>query len=111
LKHRFANFSPFDLFYQGKRYLTAEHLFQALKFIGHAPDVAERIRSCRLPREALDMARRFRSMVRQDWFAVNVKSMDEVPELNFKQYPDLANILKKTRGRDIVEASPVNRSD
>jgi predicted NAD-dependent protein-ADP-ribosyltransferase YbiA (DUF1768 family) len=65
-----------------------EHLFQALKFIGHAPEIAERIRNCHFPREALDMARHFRSTVRQDWFAVNVKFMDEVLEFKFKHTLD-----------------------
>ena len=87
----FTNFSPHPVMDGGKRYPTSEHLFQASKvrdassylvgycslrlvqFLPHRPDLAERIRNCASPRDALSMARSNQNAVRADWKKVNIR--------------------------------------
>ncbi|KAG9001328.1 hypothetical protein FRB94_004821 [Tulasnella sp. JGI-2019a] len=71
--YSFTNFSPHPVRLQGKKYPTSEHLFQAMKFLGHKPQIAEHIRTVgKNPRLAFNEARRFSSEVRKDWREVNV---------------------------------------
>jgi hypothetical protein len=75
--YEFTNFSPHDIIYKGKRYPTSEHLFQAFKFLGDHPELAERIRNCgERPMLAFDEAHRYQKWVRSDWRQVN---MGKVP--------------------------------
>jgi ribA/ribD-fused uncharacterized protein len=93
--------------FDGALYPTSEHLFQAHKFMATRPDLAEHIRCCSTPRKALEEATRLRPYVRHDWFEVNVGIMDLVLELKFTQHPLLADMLRRTGQREILEASPV----
>ncbi|KAF8626734.1 hypothetical protein AX17_006499 [Amanita inopinata Kibby_2008] len=42
----FANDSPHPIVFSGKKYRTATHLIEALRYMDHAPDFAEKIRKC-----------------------------------------------------------------
>jgi hypothetical protein len=88
-------------------YPTAEHLFQAHKFLPHRPDLAEYIRAMPTPRMALQEASRLRPYVRPDWFDVNVGIMDVVLENKFRQHAHLTELLRGTGKRELVEDSPV----
>ena len=61
------NASPHPVVVDGIRYPTAEHLFQAQKFIDSRPDIATKIRKASNPVEAIHIARTFAKEVRPDW--------------------------------------------
>ncbi|EIM82324.1 DUF1768-domain-containing protein [Stereum hirsutum FP-91666 SS1] len=130
----FTNFSAHLVEYDGRVYPTSEHLFQALKFLRHRPDIAEMIRTCKTSREAFNTAHRFKnctsplslvlcisislilsviihvicSDVRSDWFDVNIRKMEEVVRLKFTQHPALKEELLSTGNAPLVEAADVD---
>ncbi|KAI0799815.1 hypothetical protein BC629DRAFT_1498975 [Irpex lacteus] len=106
--YEFTNFSYHPIVYNGKTYPTAEHLFQASKFLDHCPDVAEQIRHLPTPRAALQEATRRQRLRRHDWFDVNLRVMDAVLEAKFTQHPALYKLLLETGDRELIEASPID---
>ncbi|KZV77006.1 DUF1768-domain-containing protein [Peniophora sp. CONT] len=99
-----TNFAPHSVEWKGRVYQTAEHLFQAFKFIHQYPEIAEDIRLCQSPREALAKARQHKDYVRTDWFdGVNIETMKFVLKLKFRQHKDLWRKLLATRGHTLVE--------
>lgn len=84
-------------------------MFQASKFAGEYPDIAEYIRGLPSPRAALQEATRRQRQRRHDWFDVNVKIMDAVLEAKFSQHPRLAIMLLDTGDSELIEASPVRQ--
>ncbi|KAG8213140.1 hypothetical protein J3R82DRAFT_11546 [Butyriboletus roseoflavus] len=105
--YEFTNFSPHEVIYKGKRYPTSEHLFQALKFLGDHPEIAERVRNCgERPMLAFDEAHRYQKWVRSDWRQVNIQKMEIALRLKFTQHPDLKALLLGTGDADLVEDSP-----
>ncbi|KAJ3557060.1 hypothetical protein NM688_g1677 [Phlebia brevispora] len=106
--YEFANFSPHPVIHEELEYPTAEHLFQAHKFLPKRPELAERIRNLPSARAALQEATRLTRLRRTDWFDVNLDIMDTILEAKFTQHPSLRVLLLSTGDREIVEASPVD---
>ena len=99
--YEFTNFSPHEVVYEGRRYPTSEHLFQAFKvrctimsfvgmladatvgcgqFLDGHPQIAERIRTCGpKPISAFDEAHRHKTAVRSDWSQVHVSKVCPFP--------------------------------
>ncbi|KAJ7157175.1 hypothetical protein C8R46DRAFT_909522, partial [Mycena filopes] len=104
----FTNFSPHPVQYKGKRYPTSEHLFQAFKFMGTRPDIAEKIRKIsESPRDAFKEARKqqLQVYVRSDWKDVKIAMMDIAVEHKFAQHNDLREELLTTGEAELVEDS------
>jgi ribA/ribD-fused uncharacterized protein len=101
--------------FQGLVYPTSEHLFQAHKFLGGHPTLAERIRTCTTAREARELAEANMAFIRPDWAAIRITVMDDVLAHKFAQHPDLAQLLKWTGRRELRQLhelrknSPVSR--
>ncbi|KIP09428.1 hypothetical protein PHLGIDRAFT_29042 [Phlebiopsis gigantea 11061_1 CR5-6] len=106
--YEFTNFANYAVSYNGRRYPTGEHLFQAFKFMDTNPRLAEHIRGLRSPREALREATRLRSQQRSDWFDVNVGFMEIILRAKFSQHPYLRRKLLDTGNRELLEDSPVD---
>ncbi|EKM52577.1 uncharacterized protein PHACADRAFT_261084, partial [Phanerochaete carnosa HHB-10118-sp] len=68
LYFEFTNFASYSVRYNGKRYPTSEHLFQAQKFFGTDPRIAEFIRKQRTPSAAQQEAMQLHNAQRKDWF-------------------------------------------
>ena len=102
------NASPHPVVVDGVRYPTAEHLFQAQKFIDHRPDIANKIRKTSNPVDAVHIARTYAKEVRFDWIkgGVNVATMRMVLLTKFLQHTDLRLALLETGDAEIVHASP-----
>jgi len=86
-------------------YPTAEHLFQAHKFMPGRPNLAERIRLLPSPRGALQEAGILRRLQRADWFDVNIRVMGDVLEAKFAQHLSLRDMLLKTGDSELIEDS------
>ncbi|KAG9030064.1 hypothetical protein FRB95_004598 [Tulasnella sp. JGI-2019a] len=98
--HNSANYSGFsnssfhDVEFEQKLYPTAEHLFQALKFLEHQPDLAEQVRKVSTrPADAFAEAHRLKQHVRSDWNDINIAMMDYVLRLKFMQHADVREEL------------------
>jgi hypothetical protein len=71
----FMNHSQHRILYQNKTYPTALHLHEALKFIGHRPDLAEKIRNCPHVHEVYPLSATLQEYVRPDWGQVYLKEV------------------------------------
>jgi len=107
--YELTNFAPFEVEYEGKKYPTSEHLFQAFKFLGTRPDLAEHIRTASdRPGVAFSEAKRFAPERRTDWLTVNVDIMDLVLEKKFTQHRELTKTLLDTGDAYLIEDAGKN---
>ncbi|KAJ7066595.1 hypothetical protein C8F01DRAFT_709045 [Mycena amicta] len=101
----FDQFAVHAITYNGVVYPTSQHLFQALKFIGHRMDIAELIRSAATAQLALAIAHSNKTLSRADWFQINLTQMEEVLFLKFSQYNHLKQELLSTDSSQLYQDS------
>ncbi|KAF7309805.1 DUF1768 domain-containing protein [Mycena indigotica] len=101
----FDQFAVHPITHNGVIYPTSQHLFQALKFIGHRPDIAALIREATTAQLAFDIAHSNKPLARVDWFSVNVSQMEEVLFLKFTQYDHLKQQLIATGNAGLCQDS------
>lgn len=105
-----SNSSDHVVYLDGVRYSTAEHLFQALKFLPHRPDIATKVRKASSPLDAMLEARKHMADVQKGWIGkgANVAAMRNVLLLKFSQHSFLQRQLLLTGDSELVEASPTD---
>lgn len=96
-----SNFSRHGVYAAGRVWPTAEHLYQAQKFIGTERE--EQIRLAPSPTQAKLLASEWRSWRRPEWERVRDDAMLAVLRAKFTQHPDLQQVLLDTADRDLVE--------
>ncbi|KAJ2917469.1 hypothetical protein MD484_g2902, partial [Candolleomyces efflorescens] len=97
------NQSPFAVVYQGREYPTAEHLFQAMRFIDQYPPLAEQIRMKQDFRDLKPFVDAYAEQFgRADWDEVVLDKLEEVTMLKFHQHPELKHFLSGTGTRLLV---------
>ncbi|VDC01847.1 unnamed protein product [Peniophora sp. CBMAI 1063] len=107
-----TNESKHPIAYKGCIYPTAQHAFQALKFLPKYPDLAEHIRRCSSTDQARRETKRYRNHIRADWFSthrgklVHIAKMEEILSLKFQQHPDLCEELASTSGSELIYDNP-----
>ncbi|KAJ7765389.1 hypothetical protein DFH07DRAFT_737700 [Mycena maculata] len=103
-----ADFNQFSLHSVGCKgviYPTSLHLFQAFKFLGHRPDLAEQIRRASTAALAVDIAHANQAHARPDWLSVNIAKMEEALFLKFSQHPLLRQELLSTADAELYQDS------
>ncbi|KDQ10868.1 hypothetical protein BOTBODRAFT_471122 [Botryobasidium botryosum FD-172 SS1] len=102
-----SNNSEYAVYYEGKRYPTAEHLFQCMKFLPYQPDIAEHLRAYSTdPEDVTVEAAQYAGFERRDWHHVEIAKMEEVLYHKFAQHPSLRDILVSTRNFELIEDLP-----
>ncbi|KAK7012245.1 DUF1768 domain-containing protein [Favolaschia claudopus] len=101
----FDQFSLHPVTYNGVIYPTSQHLFQAFKFLGTRPDLAERIRFADTAEDAFDFAHGHKASVRPDWFSISTSKMEEALFFKFSQYPPLQQELLLTGDSELCQDS------
>ncbi|CCM03340.1 uncharacterized protein FIBRA_05469 [Fibroporia radiculosa] len=96
------HWSPHRVHYNSKSYPTAFHLLEAMKFIDHRPDIAERIRTSGSVEEARAVSVASHHDMRPDWENVLLDKMDEILYQKMIQYPTLRAVLLSTDIADLV---------
>ncbi|KAI0920791.1 hypothetical protein AcW1_005033 [Taiwanofungus camphoratus] len=96
------HFSPHSVHFEQKEYPSAFHLLEALKFLGHRPDIAERIRTCGSMDEVGVLVASAQEHVRRDWSQVMRQMMDEVLYHKFVQHPNIRALLMGTGVAQLV---------
>jgi predicted NAD-dependent protein-ADP-ribosyltransferase YbiA (DUF1768 family) len=86
---------------------TAEHCYQAQKFLPHRPDLAELIRGQPSPQAAVQVAEANISEEREDWIQVHVEIMEDVLRAKYDQNPSFAALLRRTGTCELVHDGPV----
>lgn len=100
----FSNFSPHGLELKGLWWKTAEHYFQAQKFV-NTPHEAE-IRLAKTSKQAAAMGRDRQRPLRGDWELVKDDVMREAVHQKFLTHQDIREILLGTGEEEIVENAP-----
>ena len=101
--YEFSNFSPYGFAIDGTDWPTVEHYFQAQKF--HDRAYRERIRTCRLPRQARYLGQTREYPLRDDWDAIREEVMLQALRFKF-EVQKLRSLLLGTGDRMLVERSP-----
>ncbi|SPO32013.1 uncharacterized protein UTRI_06738_B [Ustilago trichophora] len=98
----------YPVVYNSIRYPSAEHLFQALKFLPDHPEIASKIRRTKHPLDAIRLARSNTALMRPGWISegINVRIMHHVVLAKFSQYSNLAEALLETEDREIINDTP-----
>lgn len=98
--YAFTNVSSHPVNYQGILYLTAEHLFQAMKFLNHQPAIADLVRNSADPGR---IAKRYDDQQRRDWPTQHLFFLEQVLLLKFTQYPGLKMELLATGNAQLIQ--------
>lgn len=101
------NFAAFQIERADKIYPTAEHLYQASKFLPASTDVAEQIRKSRSPHEAKIIAHMPENalLVREDWEQVKCDIMRQICILKMQQHPYIKDKLRESGNTPLAEFS------
>lgn len=99
-----CNFSAHGFVIGGVYWRTAEHFFQAQKFLD--TEYAERIRAVRTPGEAKNLGRTRKIPIRTDWENVKVDVMRQAVLAKFTTHEELRERLLATGNQEIVENAP-----
>ena len=102
--YMFSNFASFAVDWQGQRWMTSEHAYQAAKF------KSERIRSfiSKAPSaySAKMYAKRFSRHIRPDWESDKLRVMLEIVRRKLEQHEFIQQKLRESGEMQIVEDSP-----
>lgn len=88
-----SNFYPSPIWWEGRKWPTVEHAYQAAKNL----DYADLILSCKSPGEAKYIGGIV--SIRSDWDSVKVDIMRELVQLKFEQNSELLDALIQTEGK------------
>ncbi|KAF8626736.1 hypothetical protein AX17_006501 [Amanita inopinata Kibby_2008] len=104
----FVIHSPHPVSYRNKIYKTATHLFEAMKYVDHAPECAERIRECEDLTDVYRISASFSSEGREkpDWAVVFLSVMEDVLYMKFAQHDSLRRSLLDTGQAPLVYSDP-----
>jgi ribA/ribD-fused uncharacterized protein len=97
-----SNFHSSPIVYKGKKYPTAEHLYQSLKTID--PEMQEQIRLSIKGRDARDFGQTV--ALRPGWDAKKSAIMFRVQYLKYTQNAELSKLLLDTGDEEIEENAP-----
>ena len=107
-----GNMSPEPLLYEGKRYRTAEALFQCLRFEGH-PEIQKAIRDCPSPMSAKMVAKKHKPQIQN---RVPERGPDDIARmrlclrLKVEQHPAIRRMLLATGDHVLIEDVQSRRS-
>ncbi|KAF8288833.1 DUF1768-domain-containing protein, partial [Clavulina sp. PMI_390] len=105
--YSFSPRSPRNVFYRKRVYATAEHLFQAMRFLSaNNHSEAQAKTSCPTVDEAIALARTHERTQRGDWGAVQFSKLEEISYLKFTQHDDLLSQLVATYPAPLAWATP-----
>jgi N-glycosidase YbiA len=104
----FSNFSAHGVELAGRSWPTAEHYYQAQKFLGSDQDLFERIYAAPTPEVAAKLGRSHPQAHRPDWDQIKLLVMGDVVRDKFQRHREIQAILIATGDRLLVEDSPVD---
>lgn len=99
----FSNFSDFSVLWRGQNWKTAEHAYQAAKFLEKEESIAEQIKSADSGMAARDIAQENKNKQPLDWEARKVGVMEDICRHKLHQHFSIRETLVKTGKRRIVK--------
>lgn len=102
----FDNFAAFQVDWQGRRWPTSEHAYQAAHFFDTDPELVEEIANALSPHDALKLAKQNVHKVPEDWSEIKIEIMEDICRNKLQQNPYIQHKLLQTGDVPIVEDSP-----
>ncbi len=100
----FSNFSRHGFTLDGRHWQTAEHYFQAQKFVGTPREDA--VRQAPDPMSAKKLGGDRTHPLRPDWEAVKDDIMRRAVRAKFEQHADIRAVLLGTGEEELIENAP-----
>lgn len=97
-----SNFSPHPIEFDGRRWPTSEHCYQAMKFVD--PKLQESVRWTNSPKASKAIANANRDQWRSDFHDIKLNIMKDIIRAKIQQYPECAKQLIQSTA-DIIEDS------
>ncbi len=104
----FDNFSAFSFIYDGIRFHTVEHAYQAYKFKNTAPEIFNEIVNCFSSDEARRIAHRNEDKVVANWDDIKLDFMEKFLRTKLEQNLFVKKKLLETKDYLICEDSPID---
>ncbi|PFH47124.1 hypothetical protein AMATHDRAFT_110386, partial [Amanita thiersii Skay4041] len=94
----FVIHSPHPIIFRTKPYRTATHLFEAMKYIDHAPECAEKIREAEDVADVYRLSAEFTAEGKEkpEWAVMFGGVMEDVLYMKFAQHESLRRLLLDT---------------
>jgi len=102
----FSNFSSFAVDWQGRRWQTSEHAYQAAHFIDTNEKLYEKIFNARSAHDAYKIAKANADKAAKNWDEIKVTIMEEIIRLKLEQNPYVKKKLLETEELLLAEDSP-----
>lgn len=99
----FSNFSSFVIEWEGKLYMTSEHVYHSEKFLDEG--MKELIRKTRSAHDALKLAHANEDKYRLDWNDVRIGIMKKILHVKVSQHPYVKKKLLESGDRELIEDS------
>ena len=99
----FSNFSSFAIEWEGKLYMTSEHVYHSEKFLDE--EMKELIRKTRSAHDALKLAHANENKYRSDWGNVRIAIMKKILHVKVSQHPYVKKKLLESGDRELIEDS------
>lgn len=100
----FSNFAKYGVELDGYWWPTAEHYFQAQKFLDK--EYQQKIRNTRNAKQAAEFGRSRKVPLREDWEEFKLEVMKKVVLKKFSTHTKLAEMLLSTGDKKLVESAP-----
>lgn len=101
----FDSYAPFQIEWRSKLWPTAEHAFQAAHFFDTNPELAEKVRLARSPREADVVANENKQYDDPLWRQKRVAIMAEIVRAKYDQHPLIQETLLSSGTMPIIETN------
>jgi hypothetical protein len=101
-----SNFSSFQVDWQGRRWPTSEHAYQAAHFLDTAPDLVEEIFNARSAHKAFKIAKANADKVSDNWDEIKIELMEDICRHKLEQNEYVRLKLLQTLDLELVEDSP-----
>ena len=98
-----SNFSSFAIEWDGKLYMTSEHVYHSEKF--QDEEMKELIRKTRSAHDAFKLAHANEDKYRPDWNDVRIGIMKKILHVKVSQHPYVKKKLLQSGDRELIEDS------
>ncbi len=102
----FSNFSPHPTLIDGHLWMTTEHYFQAMKFLGSDDAWFAAIRDAKVPADTKKMGNSREHKIRPDWEEKKDDVMRVAVKAKVAQHKDVRDALVLTGTATIIESAP-----
>lgn len=106
--YAFDNYAPFQIEWRGKLYPTSEHAYQSAHFFTTNLELAEKVRQCRSPKEAKDLANANSDQDDPDWSNLKLSIMEEILRAKLEQHRYIQELLIASGNKEIVETNDLD---